>query len=349
MVCRSHIYEWLDNQSQPIEYKELVSHFNYIASITTEKPPIFDTDFRALTQILAVTAPPVSVAIIQKILPNISDIENNVYGVAIGITDELEVALIKKKLEENNLIISNVNKNTFENKFLIWVTGSSDFIPTQRNLGSPDLMQQYWRSRHLNIQKNGNVKETRVISSVKKELANETITTKNREEVLPSVTSFYTMFNPRNDKWVVNYDRIKNIEINRDELEKAIDPIKKDKTNAVFFDASISLSTQLDFNPYTMTRPKFFAFICLNANPNYQDYFGQTPLHYIIGKLKPNLPKDKRQQLINVIDWLIESGADLNLTNNEGKTPLSLAKEARISDELLSILTKNSKAGLKFK
>ena len=66
------------------------------------------------------------------------------------------------------------------------------------------------------------------------------------------------------------------------------------------------------------------------ADLNVRDHEGQTPLHWLASKLGS-------AQDVRVADWLIQSGADVNATDERGLTPLDLA-EVRGTEELAALL-----------
>ena len=66
------------------------------------------------------------------------------------------------------------------------------------------------------------------------------------------------------------------------------------------------------------------------ADLNARDHEGQTPLHWLAGKLSS-------AQDVRVAGWLIQSGADVNATDNSGATALDTA-EAIGAEELADLL-----------
>ncbi len=76
-----------------------------------------------------------------------------------------------------------------------------------------------------------------------------------------------------------------------------------------------------------------------NTLINQQDNAGNTPLHIAIGKA---YPKNKFLAIIDQyslpsIQWLLDNGADVTIRNNEGFTPIDLAKQKN-DDFMLSLL-----------
>ncbi len=71
-------------------------------------------------------------------------------------------------------------------------------------------------------------------------------------------------------------------------------------------------------------------FLANGADPNWQDKTGYTALHYAA-----------REGRIEAISLLVEHGADLNLENNGGKTPLDLATNDTVIDLLIELGAEN--------
>lgn len=57
-----------------------------------------------------------------------------------------------------------------------------------------------------------------------------------------------------------------------------------------------------------------------NYNPNLQDNYGKTALHYVIFMLGKD--KEKNEFIELIIDMLLKAGGDLNLPDNSGNTPM---------------------------
>jgi ankyrin repeat protein len=62
------------------------------------------------------------------------------------------------------------------------------------------------------------------------------------------------------------------------------------------------------------------------ANPNVKDFYGNTPLHYIVkeGRLYKgrNYKKSREEKIKSIVEALIFYGAEVNLENNNGFRPL---------------------------
>jgi ankyrin repeat protein len=78
-----------------------------------------------------------------------------------------------------------------------------------------------------------------------------------------------------------------------------------------------------------------------NININLQDFFGYTPLHYILVELKTSLENnDNKIQLIKFLKLLLNNkNLSFNLTNINGEIPLhlllSIYKNIKIEKEIL--------------
>jgi len=60
------------------------------------------------------------------------------------------------------------------------------------------------------------------------------------------------------------------------------------------------------------------------------DVLGRAPLHYACAKNQPD-----------IVAYLIEQGADVNLLDDYGDAPLELARDAEASDKLMQTLKDN--------
>jgi ankyrin repeat protein len=80
----------------------------------------------------------------------------------------------------------------------------------------------------------------------------------------------------------------------------------------------------------------FKCFIDLGANINSLDMFDRTPLFYAIRKMNGDAMKE-------TVSFLVESGADVNITNDEEKTPLMEAADCG-ELELMEILLEHGAA-----
>lgn len=74
-------------------------------------------------------------------------------------------------------------------------------------------------------------------------------------------------------------------------------------------------------------------------NVDIKDNYGQTPLHRLL-KQDQNVLKKEKRRATKTLRVLIENGANIHETDNNGTTPLELALESEIDDlnEACSIL-----------
>ncbi len=95
---------------------------------------------------------------------------------------------------------------------------------------------------------------------------------------------------------------------------------------------AIHLRVNAELAPETITRDKFYALIALGANPNAQDYFGETCLYQIIDRFKPSLSVAQKEHRIALLNWLIDVGANPDIADRKGVTPrLLVTKEKGLS------------------
>ncbi|MBI2786686.1 MAG: hypothetical protein HYX60_10490 [Legionella longbeachae] len=208
-----HIYSWLDQQKQPISYKKVIQRFEEVEKNTTAKIPTYDIDFRALIQILAILLPENSVESIKSRYLDLNDVCSNPYGVTIGVKNHTEAQALLKPLNEDGVFISNINKKSYSEKYLLWVICSAKYMPNEKQLSRPELMQIYWQVRAKSPEKINIEKEKKIKTSNNK-MEQNTINPELNSKLLNQINFISNFLKQSKKETSSNNNSLKSNEIN---------------------------------------------------------------------------------------------------------------------------------------